>query len=67
MEIQTLTVGPCSKCETCYDGVKNQGESAIDCGGPCSECKTSFDVVKNQGETNIDCGGTYSAFEFVGI
>src|SRR3989338_3277191 len=23
---------------TCYDGVKNDGESGIDCGGPCKPC-----------------------------
>lgn len=29
--------GPCSSCETCSDGIKNQGEKEIDCGGPCAE------------------------------
>lgn len=27
------------KLETCNDGIKNQGESDIDCGGPCSRCE----------------------------
>ena len=24
---------------TCFDGLKNQGESGIDCGGPCKSCE----------------------------
>ena len=27
--------GPCNPCESCFDGVQNQGEKGIDCGGPC--------------------------------
>jgi hypothetical protein len=26
---------------TCNDGIKNQGETGIDCGGPCSACSSS--------------------------
>jgi len=25
--------------ETCYDGIKNQGERDVDCGGPCTACE----------------------------
>ena len=28
---------PCD-CETCYDGIKNQNETGIDCGGVCAPC-----------------------------
>jgi hypothetical protein len=27
--------------ETCSDGIKNQGETDIDCGGPCAPCQIS--------------------------
>ena len=51
---------PGEKKATCYDGIKNQGETKTDCGGPCQECDsiaTCSDNVKNQDETGIDCGG----------
>ena len=47
----------CVYIGTCFDGIKNQGETGIDCGGPCPACPTCFDGIKNQGETGIDCGG----------
>jgi hypothetical protein len=25
-------------CESCSDGIQNQGEQAVDCGGPCMPC-----------------------------
>jgi len=28
---------------TCSDGIKNQGETGIDCGGPCKPCPTCSD------------------------
>jgi len=28
----------CSACPTCSDGIRNQGETGVDCGGPCSAC-----------------------------
>ena len=46
-----------SKSGTCYDGIKNQDETAVDCGGKCSKCPTCSDGIQNQGETSIDCGG----------
>jgi len=27
-----------SSTETCSDGIKNQGETGVDCGGPCTAC-----------------------------
>lgn len=33
-----LLVVSCSKKESCSDGIKNQNETAIDCGGVCSPC-----------------------------
>ena len=43
---------------TCSDGIKNQGEQAIDCGGPCTVvCPSCADGIMNQGETAVDCGG----------
>jgi hypothetical protein len=28
----------CMTAPSCADGIKNQGETAVDCGGPCSPC-----------------------------
>jgi hypothetical protein len=47
----------CVYIETCYDGIRNNGEQGIDCGGPCPPCFTCYDRIQNQGETGIDCGG----------
>ncbi|MGM5487745.1 MAG: MopE-related protein, partial [Nanobdellota archaeon] len=46
-------------CQSCDDGVQNQGEEGIDCGGPCEPCTqpTCSDDIQNQGEEGIDCGG----------
>jgi hypothetical protein len=54
------TSGPATGC-TCSDGIKNQGETGIDCGGPCAACPTCSDHIKNQGETGVDCGGPCAA------
>ena len=32
---------------TCADGMKNQGETGIDCGGPCKQCPTRCDLAVN--------------------
>src|SRR5437879_5151312 len=50
---------------TCTDGVKNQGETGIDCGGPCPVCVSCSDGIKNQGETGIDCGGPCPACNYL--
>lgn len=49
----------CDYIPTCFDGVKNQGETGIDCGGPCRPCGTCFDGIQNNDEEGIDCGGAY--------
>src|SRR5688572_3264083 len=45
-------IGGCKKEDTstpsCSDGIKNQGETGIDCGGPCTACPSS------------SCGGAVS-------
>lgn len=46
------TIGPAS----CSDGLRDQGETSVDCGGPCAPCSCS-DGVFNQGELGTDCGG----------
>lgn len=35
---------PCS-CETCYDGIKNQNETGVDCGGVCAPCNDSTEII----------------------
>lgn len=41
---------------TCSDGVKNQGESDIDCGGPCLKCELgSYCDENNDCEESADC------------
>ncbi len=61
-----LTLLSCSSVEpndapTCFDGIQNGDESAIDCGGSvCGVCKveaTCSDGVLNGNESGIDCGG----------
>jgi hypothetical protein len=42
---------------SCYDGIRNQGETEVDCGGLCLPCSTCVDGIQNQGETGVDCGG----------
>ncbi|MDF1865625.1 MAG: RICIN domain-containing protein [Saprospiraceae bacterium] len=43
---------------SCEDGIKNQGETSVDCGGPnCDPCLTCDDGIQNQEETGVDCGG----------
>jgi hypothetical protein len=60
---QCVTSG--SSSPSCTDGIKNQGETAIDCGGPnCQACgvnPTCTDGILNGAETGIDCGGTCDA------
>jgi hypothetical protein len=46
---------------TCTDGIKNQDETAIDCGGVCTACTSCTDGIQNGTETGIDCGGTCTA------
>jgi len=48
--------------ESCYDSIKNQDETGIDCGGVCAECsiepeESCSDGIRNQDEKAIDCGG----------
>jgi hypothetical protein len=55
----------CKYIPTCYDKIKNQDETDIDCGGSCPACPvnkteilpTCSDGIRNQDETGIDCGG----------
>ncbi len=35
---------PCN-CESCYDGIKNQNETGIDCGGVCAPCGDSAEII----------------------
>ena len=48
-----------SKCTqaTCSDGVKNQGESSIDCGGPCDKCQNGKSC-----NTNDECQSDFCYF-----
>jgi hypothetical protein len=44
---------------TCTDGIKNGGETGIDCGGPCGPCgQTCTNGIKDGDETGVDCGGS---------
>lgn len=66
MAVSIFLLSAFTSCEeTCYDGVKNQGEEQEDCGGPCVPCDTTngtcFDGIQNQGELGIDCGGPCNA------
>ncbi|HQV97134.1 MAG TPA: hypothetical protein PLE29_05715 [Saprospiraceae bacterium] len=63
MLFASFLIVSCSDDEkaTCTDGVKNQDETAIDCGGVCTACATCNDGIQNGTETGIDCGGTCTA------
>ncbi len=54
----TCTVGP-----SCFDGIQNQDETAIDCGGAsCQTCATKCsNGIQDGSETGIDCGGPCTA------
>ncbi|MFN3403808.1 MAG: T9SS type A sorting domain-containing protein [Cytophagaceae bacterium] len=42
----------------CQNGIKDNGETGIDCGGVCPPCTpTCSDKIKNQNEIGVDCGG----------
>jgi hypothetical protein len=58
------------QCETCFDGIKNQDETGVDCGGICQvkyggayDCNKlrvpdhCFNHIQDAGETGRDCGG----------
>ncbi len=48
----------CQPKLSCYDGVKNQGETGVDCGGICRPCSSCADGVKTGDEEGVDCGGS---------
>jgi len=49
----------CYFVPTCTDGVKNAGETGVDCGGPlCDVCPTCDDNIQNGDEEGVDCGGS---------
>ena len=52
---------PFSPCETCDDGILNQGEDRIDCGGPCPACECTSDGMCDNGEF---CDGTETCDEY---
>ena len=33
--------------ESCYDGLRNQGEEGVDCGGPCMPCAVNHTITFN--------------------
>jgi hypothetical protein len=42
--------------ETCFDGIKNQGEQGIDCGGPCEKKCSVFTIMGSAISGPIDAG-----------
>jgi sugar lactone lactonase YvrE len=57
--IRRIGLGSCD-CHhpTCWDGLENLDETAVDCGGSCPNyCPTCNDGIQDQGETSPDCGG----------
>lgn len=56
----TVTAAPLPT-PTCFDGIQNQDETAVDCGGVCPACPappTCTDGIQNGDETGIDTGGS---------
>jgi hypothetical protein len=56
---------PVTQAASCFDNIRNQGESDVDCGGPCTACASCSDSIQNQGEQGVDCGGPCSLCEEV--
>jgi hypothetical protein len=57
----TLTVtNSCPSTPSCSDGIKNYGETAIDCGGPCNACGTCGQ------KTCYKCSGTSCVSDITG-
>ncbi len=46
----------CVVPETCFDGVKNQNETGIDCGGPCEQKCSIFTIVGSAVSGPLDAG-----------
>ena len=42
---------------SCFNGIKDGDETAVDCGGSCAPCATCDDGIQNGNETGVDCGG----------
>jgi hypothetical protein len=53
----------CMPAATCSDGVRNQGETGIDCGGPCKPCPSCGNGIQDGDETGVDCGGACTPCE----
>lgn len=49
----------CDYAPNCFDGIKNQDETAVDCGGVCGPCSTCEDGIQNGLEEDVDCGGPF--------
>lgn len=43
---------------SCFNGLQDGNETAVDCGGDCPPCPTCDDGIKNGDETGVDCGGS---------
>lgn len=43
---------------SCFNGILDGDETAVDCGGSCVPCATCDDGIKNGDETGVDCGGS---------
>ena len=42
---------------SCHDGIRDQGETGVDCGGSCPPCVSCYNGILDGDETSIDCGG----------
>jgi hypothetical protein len=52
---------------TCFDGIKNQAEEAIDCGGPCQKCPEKArakDIIVQEDDYYVIYGGE-NLYDFV--
>lgn len=52
---QTCINNHCTNNENCFDGLKNQDETGIDCGGTCLSCECNKDGKCNNDETCSTC------------
>ena len=54
LTLVSCTVLP-STAPTCDDGIRNQGEPAVDCGGPCEPCPVSGACLVDSDCHSLNC------------
>jgi alpha-tubulin suppressor-like RCC1 family protein len=59
----SLSKNTCGNLNTCFDGIKNQGELGIDCGGPCAPCDNLYCTQNSDCQSGNSCSSGYCDLE----